>query len=70
MSGFMTKGGAGGQNFDLKSAIIFSDLCKSFTNHLLESIYILAFGTIHGRFPVDSFRHFGLCPSVELEVKI
>ena len=39
-------------------------------HRLLESNHIWAIGTIHGRLPLDGFRHLGPCPRVGPEVKI
>ena len=60
----MTQGGPGEKiNSTLNVLFYFSDLCRYFTNHLLENIHIWATGTctIHGKLPLDSFRHLGPC---------
>ena len=41
----------------LLALFYFRDLCRYFTNHLLESIHVWAFSAIHGRLPPDTFIH-------------
>ena len=62
----MTQGGARGKNLGHLSKVLFYIV----SNHLLENIHIEAFGTIHGRHPVDSSRHWGPYSRVGLEEKI
>ena len=62
--------GAGGQNLGaLKSYILFSDLCRYFTKHLLESTGIWTIDTIHGWLLLDSFKCWANGKFRRLELK-
>ena len=67
----MSQGGTRGQNLGtFKVILCFSDLCRYFSDHLLENIYIWAIGAIYDRLPLDILRHSGTFPRVGIEVKL